>query len=417
MAVFADALNLRALWALKSLLVAAQIIAVGVASVGLDVALPMLPIVSVMAVYVLLTLLTGFRSRTAGGVSVGEFFLHLVADVGVLTALLYFTGGSTNPFVSLLLLPLVIVAATLPHRHVWAMAGLVLACYSLLMFYYRPLPHARVQHGSSFDLHVLGMWFSFVMGVALIVFFVARLAESLRQRDRKLAEAREQALEDRHLVALGTLAAGAAHELGTPLATMAVVSGELLHDHGNDPELREKAEILQQQLVRCKTIVSDMAASAGVPRAEAVRRIALDKYLCQVLSQWRLLRPGAAPRCHLAGEGAPPVVVTDKTLTQALMNVLNNAADASPDQIEVCARWDGAGITVAVCDRGPGIPAAAQAHLGTPFFTTKAGGQGLGLYLARAAIGRHGGALALLARPGGGTCVEITLPDERPAVP
>jgi two-component system sensor histidine kinase RegB len=153
-----------------------------------------------------------------------KLFLELLADVAALTALLYLSGGSTNPFVSLYLLPLIIAATALTARYAWAMAGLTIACYSALMFFYLPLGHGHEMHSSAFNLHVLGMWANFLVSAVLIASFVATMSASIRGRDRELAIARARALRDEQVVALGTFAAGAAHELGTPLSTIAVLT-------------------------------------------------------------------------------------------------------------------------------------------------------------------------------------------------
>jgi len=152
-----------------------------------------------------------------------ELFAQLGADVAALSILLYYGGGSTNPFVSLYLLPLVIAAATLPGRYTWGMAALTAACYSLLMVYYIPLPHIH-QHGDdAFNIHVLGMWLGFVISAVVVAYFVVQMAQAVRSRDEMLARVREEVLRNERIVALGTQAAGAAHEMGTPLSTMAVV--------------------------------------------------------------------------------------------------------------------------------------------------------------------------------------------------
>ena len=171
------------------------------------------------------------RLRRKLPVSSVEFFAQLMVDVFALTALLYFSGGSTNPFISLYLLPLTIAAAALPWAYTWVMAAITISCYTLLLFYYVPLPHDHEEHNSEFNLHVSGMWLAFVLSTVLIAWFVVKMGISIRERDKDLASAREQALRNEQLIALGTLAAGAAHELGTPLATMAIVSGELQDEY------------------------------------------------------------------------------------------------------------------------------------------------------------------------------------------
>ena len=401
-------LNLQRIFILRNIAIACELLAIILASRALVMILPLFPLLTIILVHGLFNIITLLRTRRPRPVSSSEFFIQLAFDALMLTALLYFTGGSTNPFVSLFLLPLIVTAVILPSRFVWAMASLTIACYTLLMFFYQPLPHAH--HGTDFDLHVLGMWFGFLLSTGLVTFFVVRMANSLRERDKLLASVQEQALRDQHLISLGTLATGAAHELGTPLATMAVLTGELRHDHTDDADVLEKADMLRSQLDRCKSILSDITASAGQARPEGGSRVAIDDYLKTMVSQLQSLRPTAKIACQLDGTQPAPQILADKTLTQALINILNNAADASIDDIQVEGQWNNESLTLTIQDRGAGLTPQAKTAAGTPFFTTKPDGLGLGLYLARSAIGRLGGQVRLLDRSGGGTQVVVELP-------
>ncbi len=406
-------LDLRRLFLLRNTAIVTELVAIVVAVRLLDLALPMAPLLAIVAFHAIVNVVTAFRLRHGRHVGPTEFALQLAIDTLVFAALLYFAGGYTNPFVSLFLLPLVIAASILPTRYMWAMAALTIGCYTVLMFFYVPLPPMGAGHhgGSAFDLHVLGMWFSFLLSAALVVLFVVRMSASLRERDRALARMREKALRDEHLVELGTLAAGAAHELGTPLATMAVLTNELCREHGGDPQIREQAEILRQQVDRCKAILSNLSASAGQARAEGGAREPLDRYLEGVVTQWRQLRSGARAECRIEGEGPPPPIVADKTLTQAIVNLLNNAADAAGGEaVELRGGWDGERLVIEVLDRGPGAPEPILRNPGAPFVTTKPHGHGLGLYLARSVVERYGGTLTLAPREGGGTRAHIELP-------
>ncbi len=404
-----SALNLQRLLALRGVAISCQVIAVLVAVYGLDMPLPLPEAGIIIAVFVVLTLLAWARLKLPRPVTDQELFGHLLIDVAALTALLYFTGGSANPFVSLLLLPLTIAAAALPGAYSWVMAATCVACYSLLMVFYVPLPHA---HNNDFNLHVLGMWFNFMLSAGLIAYFVVKMGNTLRERDQRLAEARENALRDERLVALGTLAAGAAHELGTPLATMAVLTKELEQDYAALPEMTGKMRILRDQVNRCKGILSTMASSAGQARAESGHAVALDDYLEDVLKQWRNMRPAITVQPRWQGPLPAPRIVAEQTLTQAITNILNNAADASPDSVEVEGHWDAGELMLEVFDRGTGLTPATQARAGELLFTTKEPGQGLGLglFLAHATISRFGGSVQLLNREGGGACTRVVLP-------
>ena len=274
-----------------------------------------------------------------------------------------------------------------------------------------------MHHDSGFTQHVFGMWFGFVFSAGLIATFVTNMASTLRERDRVLAQAREQALRDERLVALGTLAAGAAHELGTPLGTMAIVTDELVQDYpaDKDAELHDNLQLIRGQIDRCKDALSVISASAGELRADAGSAQPVDIYLEQVIEQWRSERPGIAFQHHIAGDSPAPQIMADRALTQALTNILNNAADASPQWVELRAQWTPQQLVVEINDQGPGLNESASHTVGKAPYSSKEHGLGLGLYLAHAVIGRLGGEVTLFnrdanAKQPGGLCTRITLP-------
>jgi two-component system, sensor histidine kinase RegB len=403
------AINLHRLVIYRDLVLAGLIIGVSVA-VMRAVLLPFWQLTIVIVIYAVLNLITWLRLRWLDR-SVGdqELFLHLLCDVFILAALLYFTGGSTNPFVSLFLLPLTLAAASLPGRYTWVVAAAAIFCYSMLMKWYFPLPH---QDGGNFNLHVLGMWFGFVLSAILISYFAVKMGATLRERERALALARENSLRDERIVALGTLAAGAAHELGTPLSTMAVLAKDLESECTVTPGVAEPFQVLRAQITRCKSILSQLAISAGQTRAEAGRDQPLDHYLAETLENWQKGRPSPTIRPMWDGTLPSPRIIADQTLTHAIINILNNAADASERDVEVAGQWNENELCLEVCDRGGGLDDKAILHAGEPFFTTKPPGQGLGLglFLAQSTITRLGGKVELFNRQGGGACARIVLP-------
>jgi two-component system sensor histidine kinase RegB len=258
------------------------------------------------------------------------------------------------------------------------------------------------------------MWLGFAFSAALIAYFVARMGTALREQQQRLAQAREQALRDERLLALGTLAAGAAHELGTPLATMAIVTDELLRESRGDARLTVSLATVRGQIDRCKQVLSGLAERAGETRAEAGRRQRLRTYLDELIVDWRRRRPDVRCQLHWRDPaGVGPWIAADRVLDQALLNLFDNAADASPARVEIEAGWDEDMLRVVVCDHGPGFAPEALVRAGQAFYTTKEGGQGLGLYLALATVTRYGGRLDMSNRTDGGACVCMSLPLER----
>lgn len=397
------------------------------------------PMLGAVCFLTLVNVLTWWRLSFNYPVGSLELFLQLSIDVLVLTVLLYYGGGSTNPFVSLYLLPLVIAAATLPRRDTWGMAALTLACYSLLMVWYVPLPvGGHAQHASAampqmdhsqhnmpippaqttvvisspleeaFNIHVLGMWLGFVISAVVVAYFAVEMARAVRVRDAQLNRVREEILRNERIVALGTQAAGAAHELGTPLSTMSVVIGEMRNDC-NDPEHQENLTILDEQVRNCKRILGSLLKHAQ----ETSSVLSLEEFIRHVLDEWQLLRPTVHYIFQVSGLQPSPRVRADLALRSALLNLLNNAADASPDAMDIQLRWDDADVTLEIHDHGPGLTPEAASRAGSAFFTTKQEGRGLGLFLANATMERLGGSVRLTNREGGGATTKVILPLRR----
>jgi two-component system, sensor histidine kinase RegB len=266
-----------------------------------------------------------------------------------------------------------------------------------------------ITQDSIFNLHVLGMWLGFVLSAAIIAWFVVQMAQAVRQRDKTLARVREEILRNERIVALGTQAAGAAHEMGTPLSTMAVVIGELHHDMADtQPALRDSLTILDEQVRGCKRILDKIMANAQDIGATSLQPG--DKLIAEVLDEWQLLRPTAQYLYHCSGFQPFPRINVDVTLRAALMNLLNNAADACPRAIEISVHWDASNLILEIRDQGKGLSDEAALKAGSAFFTTKAGGRGLGLLLANATIERMGGTVRLFNRKEGGATTILTLP-------
>ena len=403
--------NLQRLFLLRNIVIVAQCLTFALAHWALEMELPWMEMVAVTALLAILNLATWIRLYRNWPVSSVEFFAQLLVDVFALSTLLYFSGGSTNPFISLYLLPLTIAAAALPWAYTWVMAAITICCYTLLLFYYVPLPHDHEEHNSEFNLHVSGMWLAFVLSTVLIAWFVVKMGISIRERDKDLALAREQALRNEQIIALGTLAAGAAHELGTPLATMAVVTGELQKDYTENSEFQANIRILRDQITHCKHMLTQLLADAGQARAEDGSGQAVDYFLRQVLDKWQLIRPAVKFTYHGEGVQPAPQILNTQLLSQSILNLLNNAADASLKQVEIEAHWTHQELHLEILDYGEGLTGEAVQRAGQAFFTSKAPGHGfgIGLFLANANIERFGGNVRLTNRERG-ACTQVILP-------
>lgn len=402
----------------------------------LQLKLPFAALWGIVFVLIVLNVASLGRLSTLGEPGSRELLLQLALDLIALAGLLYFTGGSVNPFVSLLLLPLTIGAMLLSPIDIGLLTLVAFAAYALLIFFNVPLPppsenlagfdeylltltgvakgHEAHLSGHGFGLHILGMLLNFVLSALLITLFVSRMAQALRRRDALLAATREQALRHEQVLALGTLAAGAAHQMGTPLTTLAVVLHELRLAHAGEKELEADLALMENQVNNCKNILSEMLSTAGQERRESGALVTLSELVTHCLDQWQLLRPAA--RCSLLAvpaekcSSSPPQLFANRTLEQAILNLLDNAADASPSGIEVRYTWTAAHCLIEIDDNGPGIDAVLAEGLGKTFIRSDKGGLGIGLFLSNATIERFGGKVELLPRESGGTHTRITLP-------
>lgn len=361
--------------------------------------LPWAPLLVLLALHALLLATYALAQRQAAVEGPLAIFLHLLADTAFIAALVYYSGGYANPFISLLLLPLVLTAAILPSAYAWVMTGVVASLYTLLMTHYQPLKLELTDREAG-DLHLTGMWVSFLFTAVLVATFVARLQADVRARDRALAEAREAALRDEQLFALGMQAAAAAHDLATPLSTLGLELDTLRNEYANDDELAPALAAMSGQAARMQAVLERLRAFAARARAEPPPSRPADAWLGELVQHWQLMRPQARVALHVLGSPPAPRIADEPLLASCMITLLNNAADASPQAIDLELAWSSTGIEFRVLDRGAGLKARAR----------KPEGWGVGLQLAAAAMDRLGGKLELTPRPGGGTTARVLLP-------
>lgn len=378
---------------------------------GLDFNLEVPAVIGVILLMGLINLATWWRLGRPRDVSHREYLAHLLIDVAGLTLLFHFTGGSSNPFINYFLIPVTIAAATLPWRHAWIIAGTSLLAYSGLMFIYHPVPQLAMTHeGSHLNLHTLGMWLNFALSAGLVTFFVYKMALALRVRDQTLSRTREASLRNEQVLAVATQAAGTAHELGTPLSTMAVLLAEMREEADDDSLLARDIDLLRQQVDICKSRLQRLVDSADRRRLAAAEIQDAQLWLGAVVQRWLVLRPDVSHRMEVIGLRGTPWITVDATLDQALTNLLNNAADANPDDIRIQLDWNAEEVVIDIRDNGPGVPLSIADQLGETFVSTKSKGMGIGLFLTHATINRLGGGVSLYNHPTGGTLTEVILP-------
>lgn len=406
--------NLLLLVQLRWLAVAGQLATIAAAHWLLEVPLPLAEMLALLALLALFNGVSWLRSRLALPVRNGELFAGLLVDVAVLTGQLFYAGGIGNPFIYLYLLQVAVGSVLLRPHFLWAMVGLTTVCFAGLTQWHRPLGLPGAAGAALSAEYVGGLLVCFVLNAALLVIFIGRINGNLRRRDAALADLRQRAAEEDHIVRMGLLASGAAHELGTPLATLSVILGDWsrMAPFAGEPELREEIEEMQRQLQRCKSIVSGILLSAGEARGEAPVRTTLHAFLDELVAHWRVTRPVHAP-LQYRREGLPdPAMISDSALKQMIDNVLDNALDAAPHApIELDARSDDEQLVLRVRDRGPGFAPGMLERFGKPYQSSKGRpGSGLGLFLALNVARSLGGRIEARNREAGGAEVVIRLP-------
>jgi two-component system sensor histidine kinase RegB len=346
------------------------------------------------------------RSRE---VSNRDLFLSLLIDVFALTALLYFSGGATNPFSSLYLLQIVLGAVILEGGSLWVLIGISTVCYAALTRNHHPL---LLLPENLPDPYLQGMLLCFAINAALLSLFVTHVNRMQRERDARLADLRQRALEEEHIVRMGLLASGAAHELSTPLSTMAVILG----DWGHMPALQavsgiqEDLDEMQRQVSRCKAIVTGILQSAGETRGEAPEESTVCTFLDELVEEWKETRmPADFVYANDFGEDMP--IVSDDALKQTLCNVLDNALEASPDWVKLRVTRTQDSLLLVVSDDGPGFPEEMLANIGKPYQSSKGRpDSGIGLFLVVNVIRTLGGTVSARNLDSGGAIVILSLP-------
>jgi len=401
---------LAALTRLRWLAVVGQVVATAVAAGALHLHLPLAPIFGI----IFLTALSNVLLHLIARYSKPPGWLVqavLLLDVLLLTSLLFLTGGPENPFAALYLVHVAMAVLVLDLASTWFVVAIVAACYAVLLGWHLPLAgYERLKPWAG----ALGNWLSLVLVSVLIAAFIGRVTRSLRQREFELAAVRERGVKNEQLAALTTLAAGAAHELNTPLGTIALTARELelACDRTGDISMQEDARLIRREVDRCRDILSRMRLDLGedvslhgVVNIDDLRQRLLENFNAPERGRLRISHTSEA-RTALA----PP-----RALEQSLLVLLRNALDASPADQPVnldIARREGL-VCFEVRDSGCGMSEEMLRRAGEPFFTTKEPGKGmgLGLFLVRLVAEQCGARFSIVSRLGEGTRCLLELPE------
>jgi two-component system sensor histidine kinase RegB len=337
-------------------------------------------------------------------------------DTLCLTAVLMLSGGPNNPFSLLYLVHITLAAAILTRRQTWCLGLVACLCFALLFWRYHPIPQLEMHRmGDGMNLHLIGMWVGFAIASLLVAFFSGKISELLREREESLLRMQEELAKKDRLAALVTLAAGAAHELSTPLATIAVVAKELERyaiEIVRNTAIAEDSRLVRTEVDRCRAILTRMSTDGAEPAGEAIEDVAVQWIVDAVRREVSAL---GLLRVQMVKADAGNILRLPRhAVEQALIALVKNAFEASPRAVPVDLTVVSAADSVrfAVQDRGCGMNAEALRHAGEPFFTTKEPGKGMGLgiFLVRTLADRLGGRLVLESSLGKGTSAALDLP-------
>ncbi len=383
-------------------------VGIAIASRGLGVELPQAPMWTLVSVGAASNVWLTSRKEAAGPLGV-----FLVLDVFLLTGLLYFSGGPTNPFSIIYVVYIAMSAVMLSPRWTWTIGGLSVLSFGALFLVHVPSEHmGHGGHSGGFQSHLYGMFVALVLAVALITYFVSQLSIELRRRERELAEAEERTHRWGKLASIATLAAGAAHELGTPLGTIAVAAKEMEREAGKLPgaeSLREDAELIRAELERCRLVLDRMAAAGGEHVGETLTTVRVGSVIDDVRAR---LGPEQGERWEVTLD-VEAIEAPREALTQMIENIARNGFDACDDGRVALEVLEGErSVEFRFTDEGAGMAPDVVRRATDPFFTTKVAGDrmGLGLFLARTLVDSLGGRLSIDSETGRGSTIVVVLP-------
>lgn len=377
--------------------------------------LPLLRLAIAAAVVAVSVLVGAWRLYQEVPISEPELFGQLLVDTTALILVLLATGGAGNPLISYLLVLLAVGATLLHQRYVNVFAIISIIVYTSFLLSELQADPSEHRMGN-FQLHLVGMWVTFVVSAVLITLFVTQMAEAIRKRELTLARSRENEMRNEQLVAIGTLAAGTAHALGTPLSTMFVLLTDL--DKYTDEQLRSMSikddiSLLRQQVVRCKDSLTQLTRFYNKASTRNPDRGTLDAFIAEIQDYIVNIHPQADVSFEVQATVKDMSIAFDLSVRHAIINLIENAIKAAHNSVTVICKMNPLqrqGIEISIQDDGPGIPASVMENMGEPFISTRKDSMGIGIFLANAAIQRASGNIEMFNLKTGGAMSIIQLP-------
>jgi len=394
---------------LRWMAIAGQLIALLVVWLGLNFDFPLLPCLTFIVISAVLNALIMVRAPLDRRITNFEAGTQLFFDILQISALLYLTGGMTNPFALLLLAPVVVSVKSL-HKGVFAGLATTVGIISfLLLFYHQPLPWYPDQTLVLPSFYLYGFWIALLVGMMFTSMYTWQATSQTRRMTEAFAASEAILSHEKKLAALGGLAAAAAHELGTPLATIQVVAKEIAREAETNSELKEDADLLLSQAIRCRDILKQLG-DRGDSGDEVHDRLDISALIREITEPFIGFGPEIKTRLNPPNDGADiPVLNRQQEFVYGLTNIVENAVDFAKSEVHVNATWNDTHIAIEVLDDGPGFNSSVFHKLGEPYISLRhnqnsgdshlsGGGMGLGVFIAKTLIERLGGSVSFQNR-------------------
>src|SRR3954471_10186212 len=420
--------RLRTLSNLRWMAIAGQSVALFLVYFAFGYLLPLVYCAAAIAASIVLNVVLALRYAPAHRLTNREATFYLAFDVLQLAVLLYLTGGIANPFALMFVGPVVIAASTLNLGNVLILAGIAFASVSLIAIVHRPLPWPTGEMLLLPQLYQAGIWTALVIGIGFTSVYAWRIASESARMSAGLAATQLALSREHRLAALGALATAAAHELGTPLGTIAVVARELERALPENSGEVEDVRLLRQQAERCRAIIARLA-NPEEALLGATARLPLGAFLDDIAAHHRGEDIAITVSVAMSNDSAVPQVWRAPELLHGLGNIIENAADFANGTVAVSARWDEQFLDISVADDGPGFAPEIFEVLGEPYITSRPGqralgetdigpqgpldeheGMGLGFFIAKILLEQTGGLVNAENPPDGGALVSIRWP-------
>ncbi len=375
--------NLLQLIYLRCIAIFGQLITILFVNYFLKITLPLNLMIAVVIFLIFINLVSFYSYKKNLNIGDKRLFFELLIDVFAFTIQIYLSGGISNPFIFLFLLQVIIATILLKLEYAILIFITTVIFYLSLSKNYQKLEAFNHHSQDFFNLHLYGMLFSYVIAAILLLIFVTKIVRNLKEKDRKI-------LDQEQIVKMGLLATGAAHRLGSPLTTISVLLSDLKYEN-KDKNFIDDIKTIEKQLLVCKKIISDITSSYENSRVEEAKKIKAKEAFDKIIAEWKKDKKPNNLIYDFNGDENLEIIFNN-ILSQTIIDILNNALEASPDWVRIGINLDQNFLEIIVQDKGGGFDEEILKNLGKASLSTK-NSSGLGLFLASNNIARINGKL------------------------